>query len=355
MAELPILKRTIEALRELDLVVDERKMPRAEGGVRADAWLRVKKNRQEANDYVVEVKRVVTPATVGATVAQLNQFAGTFDRIPLLVTTHVTPPVAQRLRELDQQFADTAGNAYLTGPGLLIFVVGRKPEEKPLRNRRDRLFTTAGVKVLFALICDPELAKAPHRAIAAAAGVALGSVPAVLAEMKRQECLLVAGKNRRLNATRRLLDDWALAYARILRPKTLLATYTMPNFAGWANWKLPRGEARWGGEPAANLLVRFLKPGVLTIYAQKPPARLMVTQRWTVAGVPGTTNTVEIRKPFWGETLKPGGEFDTVTPALIYADLLAAGNARCIETAKMVYDGYLARLFPTAIAVNVDS
>ena len=87
---------------------------------------------------------------------------------------------------------------------------------------------------------------------------------------------------------------------------------------------------------------------MLTIYAQKPPARLMVAQRWTVAGAPGTANTVEIRKPFWGETLKPDGEFDTVAPALIYADLLATGNARCIETAKMVYDGYLARLFPVA-------
>jgi hypothetical protein len=33
---------------------------------------------------------------------------------------------------------------------------------------------------------------------------------------------------------------------------------------------------------------------------------------------------------------------------LIYADLLAAGDARSIETAKLVYDDYLARRFTQA-------
>jgi hypothetical protein len=27
----------------------------------------------------------------------------------------------------------------------------------------------------------------------------------------------------------------------------------------------------------------------------------------------------------------------------VYADLLATGDARCIETAKMIYDAYVAR------------
>ncbi len=348
MGELTILEGAIEALRALGLNVAKQKMPRAAPNVAADAWLKVKKGRQGENNYVVEVKRVVTPTTLGATVAQLNQFAKACKRIPLLVTNHVTPPVAERLRELDQQFADTAGNAYLTGPGFLLFVVGRKPEKTALANRRDRLFTTAGVKVMFALICDLELVAAPHRAIAAAADVALGTIPAVLAEMKRRGYLLVAGKNRRLNATRRLLDDWALAYARTLRPKTLLGTYTTPNFAGWPNWKLPPKEARWGGEPAANLLVRYLKPGVLTIYAEKLPPRLMVEQRLTVAGLLGATHPVELRRPFWGEILRQGETVDTVPAPLIYADLLATGEARCIETAQMIYDGHLARLFPAA-------
>jgi hypothetical protein len=294
----------------------------------------------------VEVKRAVTPATLGATLAQLDQLAAAAGRTPLLVTAHVTPPLAERLRMYGRQFADAAGNAYLTGPGFLIFVAGRKPVKKLAVERPGRVFTTAGLKVLFALICDPELAAAPQRAIAAAAGVALGAVPPVLADLRQAGTLLVAGKTRRLHATRRLLDDWALAYARTLRPKTLRGTYVSPNFDTWADWKLEPGQARWGGEPAANLLVRYLQPGVLTIYADKVPARLMVEQRLTLAGLPGTAQPVEVRQPFWGDALRHDGRPDTVPAALVYADLLATGDARCIETARMVYDGYLARLFP---------
>jgi hypothetical protein len=54
---------------------------------------------------------------------------------------------------------------------------------------------------------------------------------------------------------------------------------------------------------------------------------------------------LEWRKPFWGNmatTTRP----DIVHPVLVYADLLATGDARCIETAQLVYDEYLARLLP---------
>lgn len=347
MTETAVLDKTVEALRAQGLAVVVQKMPRAARDAGADAWLRVGKDRQ-ALDYAVEIKRGVTPATLGATMAQLNQFAAATGRVPLLVTAHVTPPMAERLRALGQQYADTAGNAYLFGPGLLVFVAGRKPELKTAAQRPGRAFTTAGLKVLFALICDPELAAAPHRAIAAAAGVALGAVPPVLADLLQQGYLLVAGRNRRLNATRRLLDDWALAYARTLRPKTLLGTYFTPNFDTWTKWKLDPKQARWGGEPAANLLAGYLKPGALTIYADRLPPKLMMEQRLALAGLLGAVHPVEVRKPFWGDTLRQEGRADTVPPALVYADLLATGDGRCIETAQMIYDGYLARLFPAA-------
>lgn len=345
MTEAALLDQTMEALRAQGLTVVVQKMPRAARDAGADAWLRVGKDRQGV-DYVVEVKRAVTPATLGATLAQLDQLATAAGRAPLLVTAHVTPPLTERLRMHGRQFADTAGNAYLTGPGFLVFVAGRKPAGKAAAVRPGRAFTTAGLKVLFALICDPELAAAPQRAIAAAAGVALGAVPPVLADLRQEGTLLIAGKTCRLHATRRLLDNWALAYARTLRPKTLLGTYATPNFDTWADWKFDPDQARWGGEPAANLLVRYLQPGVLTIYADKLPARLMVEQRLTLAGLLGATYPVEVRKPFWGDTLRHDGQPDTVPAALVYADLLATGDARCIETARMVYDGYLARLLP---------
>jgi hypothetical protein len=225
-------------------------------------------------------------------------------------------------------------------------VTGRKPKEGQATPRANKVFTVTRLKILFALICDAELAGAPHRTIAVAAGVALGAVPAAFADLQQLGYLLVADKRRRLNASKRLLDEWALAYARILRPKTLLGTYTARDFDTWQKWKLDPAQARWGGEPAAQLLVQYLRPGVLTIYTDKLPPRLMVEQRLVKAGRMPQEHLVEVRRPFWGETLRTEGRVDTVPPALVYADLLATGDGRCIETAQMVYEEYLAGLFP---------
>ena len=94
--------------------------------------------------------------------------------------------------------------------------------------------------------------------------------------------------------------------------------------------------------------MRYLRPGVLTIYADKLPPRLIVEQRLELAGPLAQDHLLELRKPFWGRTLRTEGRPDTVPPALVYADLLATGDARCIETAQMIYDDCLARLLPAA-------
>lgn len=303
--------------------------------------------------YAVEAQRHLTPATLGAATARLRRASEATGHPGLLVTHCFSTPMTEKLWALNQPFADAAGNAYLEGPGLLVYITGRKLAGEPEIAATSRAFTTAGLKVQFALICDPALADAPLRTIAAAAGVALGGVPAVLADLQRSGALLVQGKKRRLNATRRLLDDWAQDYARRLRPKTLLKIYTSPHFDAWENWQLDPSQMLWGGEPAAKLLVQDLRPGVLTLYADTMPARLMVEQR--MVQVSETLiqqrlieqRVIELRRPFWG-TLHIAEFSGSVPPALVYADLLATGDSRCLETAEMIYDRYLARLFPAA-------
>lgn len=340
-----LINRAAAALKPLGLTLQTMKQPRGAPPVPAAAWVRVGKGKEHI-DYLVEARRTVTPATLGAMVMQLRHIAVTAGRPALLVTDYLTPQVAETLRNQRQQFADAAGNAYLEAPGLLVYVTGRKLTKMQTVPRANKTFATAGLKVLFALICDPALANAPYRGIAAAAGVALGAVPAALADLRQARHLLVTDKRRRLLATKRLLDEWALAYAHTLRGKMLLKTYVAPNFGTWPDWQLDPEQARWGGEPAANLLVRYLRPGVLTIYADKLPPRLIVEQRLELAGPLGQDHLLELRKPFWGPALRVEGRPDTVPPALVYADLLATGDARCIETAQLIYDDHLARLLP---------
>ncbi|CAN5139601.1 type IV toxin-antitoxin system AbiEi family antitoxin [soil metagenome] len=345
--EVGLIQRTATALQQLGLDAHILQPPADTPRLQVDGCLRVGKGDTQIT-YAVEVKRTLTPATLGAATAQMRHAAEMTGLPGLLVTDCFSTPMAEKLRGQKQPFADAAGNAYLEGPGLLVYVTGRKLKDKPLTAMVGKAFTTAGLKVQFALICNPALAEAPHRAIAAAAGVALGVIPAVLADLQQAGHVLVQGKQRRLNASRRFLDEWALDYARRLRPKTLRATYVTPSFDAWERWDIDRDQALWGGEPAARLLVQHLRPGVLTLYAEKMPARLMVTQRMVNASAAlADGRVVELRKPFWG-TLPADGPSGIVPPALVYADLLATGDSRCLETAEMIYDRCLARLFPVA-------
>jgi hypothetical protein len=342
----PGIDRAATALEALGLRVHAKKPPRTVSPEMSDGWWQVQHGKARL-DYVVEAKRGLTLQTLGTTLLQLRRAAQAAGRPALLVADHVSIALAEKLREHGQQFADGAGNVFLEGPGLLIYVVGRKKPALPGGpNRPDAAFNPAGLKLMFALMCRPLLADAPQRTIAAAAGVALGGVPAALADLQARGHLLVAGRHRRLDATKRLLDQWVADYARRLRHKTLRGRYVAPHFGTWANWQIDPPQARWGGEPAANLLVGHLTPGVLTLYTDRLAPRLQVEQKLVAAGAQVEAGVVEVRQPFWGDVAAGDARPDTVPPVLVYADLLATGDARCIETAQLVYDRYLARLLP---------
>lgn len=343
----PLVNRIKAQLEQLGLDAVDVAPPPTKPRFPADGWLRITAGEAQA-DYVVEAKVRLAPASLGAATMQLQHAAAVTGRPALLITEYITPPMAETLRGQKQQFVDAAGNAYLEAPGLHVMVIGRKPPATHTHASAGKAYTTGGLKVLFALLCDPALVNATQRVIATSAGVALGAIPAVLADLRQAGHLWELKKNRRLAANKRLLDEWALTYARRLRAKALQATYTVKDFDAWPQWAIEEPAAMWGGEPAANLLVQHLRPGILTLYAEKIPPRLLVAQRMVkVSHSVDGQGVLEWRKPFWGH-MPAAPRPDTVHPVLVYADLLATGDGRCIETAQIVYDTYLARLLPAA-------
>lgn len=137
------------------------------------------------------------------------------------------------------------------------------------------------------------------------------------------------------------------AYARQLRPRLLIGRYYVPTLTGWRDWPLAQYGALWGGEPAGALLTDYLRPGELTIYVDKLPGPLVAQQKFLKTPEPGHTAVVDVRRKFWNFP-DDAGRTDVTPPVLVYADLLATGDGRCIETAKMVYDAHVARLLGKA-------
>lgn len=337
-----LLDTAVEAARGLGVVVEIVQREPQLGRARADALVRVKHGGQEVL-YAVEVRRALHPATLGAALQQLERLGPQ----AMLVTDYVTPALADELKARHIAFLDTAGNAYFEQPPLLIWVKGQKLAAKPAAVTAGRAFQPTGLQVLFTLLCNPQAVNRPYRELADMAGVAHGTVGWVMPDLQQLGFVRdLKGKRgtRRLFEVERLLDQWADAYARVLRPRTLLGRYYVPTLEGWKDWPLAEHGALWGAEPAAALLTDYLRPGVLTLYADKLPGLLAARMKFLKEPAPGHTAVVEVRKRFWNFPGDPA-HTNVVPPLLVYADLLATGDARCIETARMVYDAYVARLF----------
>jgi hypothetical protein len=258
---------------------------------------------------------------------------------PLLVAApHVDRAAADRARELGLAFVDLAGNAHLHGPGLFVFIAGRRPPAKPRPTRAPRALTPAGLKVVFALLLRPERARAPLRELAAETGVALGTVAAVMADLLGRGHLTAQalGETRLLDA-QRLADEWTLLYPVRLRPKLVRGRYTAPNPAWWERARIAPGRGVFGGEVAADRLTGQLKPARVTLYVWGAPDEVILAHRLR----PDERGAVEILEAFWTPVEGEADARQAAPPLLVYADLMATGDPRNLEVARMVRERYL--------------
>jgi hypothetical protein len=203
-----------------------------------------------------------------------------------------------------------------------------------------RTFKPAGLKVIYAFLCNPGLENKTYREIAAETGVALGTVDWIMKELKELRFLLDMGKRgQRLIQKENLLQRWVTAYPEQLRPKLTLGRFR-GEYGWWQQKTLDPFKAQWGGEVAAAKLTQYLQPQIITIYATPQELdQLLIKNRLKR----DQTGDVEILKRFW-ELAEIRKYEDLVHPILIYADLLATGNERNIETAKMIYDQHIVQL-----------
>lgn len=281
------------------------------------------------------VKRIIMPATLGQAVAQLARLT----KPGVLVTRYVTPPMAEQLKTLDVPFIDTAGNAYVRLPNLLIYVTGRKLQTPTPRETRIRALRPTGLRVIFALLCRPDLMNAPYRDIAEAAGVALGTVNWVFYDLRRLGYARETKAHGRIFENRQgLTDKWVEAYTRELRPKLKPRRYRVANADWWKTEDLAKFDMWLGGEPAAAILTKHLRPEVVTIYGETQFAAL----GRKIQPIKDEYGNLELLQKFWCfEVPRLDRRYPIVPPLLIYADLVATADARNIETAQIIRERFL--------------
>jgi hypothetical protein len=336
--EKEILQLAIEAFRknipvhaEIKVLAQETAYPT---GFRPDRRIRLV-IRDKAIDYYAEIKTAVTKAN--KLLLLMNREKLNYPL--LLITKYVNAQMAEQLRQDDLEFIDTAGNAFINQPPMYIFVKGNRPMEIPEYAPLKRAFKPAGLRIIYAFLCNPGLEGKTYREIAAVTGVALGTINWIMRELKELGFLLDMGKRgHKLIQKKNLLHRWVTAYPEQLRPKQMLGRYRGEQ-EWWQKKRLEPMIAQWGGEVAAARRTQYLKPEVITIYTAANQLNNLLIENRLKRDPDGD---VEILARFWNP-VEMWGYDDLVHPILIYADLLATGNQRNMEIAKMIYEQYIIR------------
>ncbi len=290
--------------------------------------------RNDKWHFAVEVKTKVTRVIAGiGKLDPLNR-----EEKVLMVTEYVTPPIADLLKELNIFFMDTAGNAYINEPPLYVFIKGNKPQLALKANTQKRLFKPSGLRVVFTLLNNQGIINKPYRDIAKMADVALGTIGWLIRDLKEMGFCIEIGKgNRKLMNMENLFKRWVEAYPEQLRPKLIRERFETTDLNWWKEINIKTYGARWGGEVAAAHLTGYLKPARATIYTNEPIGELVLKNRLRKA----EQGNVEILTSFWNFKYELANQ-DIVPPILIYTELMATGDHRNIEAAKIIYEKYIA-------------
>jgi hypothetical protein len=334
-----LLREALQALHEISgldghVLPDH---PNEGSQYQPDALIEIVAGEQRV-PFVVEVKNHADRVQVlGHVKSQLEKAIqdGFLKYHPLLITPYITRQLAEECRKLNLPFIDTAGNAYINTAGIFLYVAGQpKPEHL---ERLPRTSTSAGLRVVFTLLCEPELTINTYRAIAQYTGVALGAIGPVLKSLQRREFLRSDPKRQHMVLQRasELFDEWLAQYPSMLRPKLHPRRYQVEP-ERLLQVDLVKHKAYWGGEVAAERLTGYLKPEHFTIYARGVIHPLLAEAYMRLS----PTGNVEILDAFWPEQVTKENPA-LVPPLLVYTDLMMTGEARNVETAKLIYDRYI--------------
>lgn len=255
----------------------------------------------------------------------------------VIIADYLTKNTAEELKQNGVNYLDASGNAFIKTKDLFIYIEGRKSKIKKKTNQT-RAFQEAGLKLILLLISNPETLQYSYRELAEKTGIALGSVSNIFKELEDNHYLLKTKNTRVLKNQEEIIERWVIAYNELLKPRSFRKKMRAIGNEFNVNHILNTSDIKlyFGGEPGGELLTRHLKPKDYIIYTDEEISRVAKELKL----VPDERGNIELYSKFWTDSAHLQNEY--VAPSLVvYADLLATGNNRNIETAKIILENGL--------------
>lgn len=110
-------------------------------------------NSQKPQSYIAEIRNFGSSSVIGESIRIAAQFPEKY----VLVAEYISQTQAEKLRELNLTFFDTAGNTILNSQNCTYLLAVRKLK---LRDQEFRdIFRPPGMKLLHAFLTTPDLEK----------------------------------------------------------------------------------------------------------------------------------------------------------------------------------------------------
>jgi hypothetical protein len=289
-----------------------------------------------ATNLAAVVHGRLRPTTLPLIAEQVRQIEKGGQRA-LVCTDYVSPPLAERLRNAGIWYADAAGNAYMQEDRVLyVYTDGHRLLAAP--TPRGQTYSEAGARVLYFLVRHGPNVTATYRDIQATTAVSLDKISKVFGELEARRVIAVRGRGHyEVVAPGRLLDLWVDAFADRLTPRLEIARCRAAEGDDLAELLHRKAHGlnavTIAGELAADLLTGHLRANAARLYlAPDDEART----RQVLRLAPAQDGPIVLCRAFATDLADEGVTEDGLRVAhgaVLYAELMAAGDARLGETA----------------------
>ena len=296
-----LLRESLEGLRQ-STDITESVLDSGPNATAADAMVELRRGGRSAL-FTVLVKpnlRAAHLAILRELRAELN--ASGANVRPLVVTDHVSAPLAQQLRAAGLSFVDAAGNAFLETGEWFVLITGQSRRAPP---PKERPLSPSIWQVAYVLLRHPVAQTGTVRALAEHAGVSPGAAQGAIDALEARGWLATLGRRGQpVTDPEALWRAWELGYVDRLGPKLHLTQAVAPASGTLQQWHQAVGghlgpdTGLLGGELAAQVLGTDLVAVTATLHVSRWDAAVMCTLRI----LPAEVGPITVRRTFGDST-----------------------------------------------------
>lgn len=297
---------------------------------RPDGYVLLKLGKEEV-PVVIEVKGHISNLHQ---VKALISFSKSFEGICVVIAELIENSIKEQLR--------LSGIGFFELGNEMFFPLNFKAKRPGLRREEPTITAQMGFrassnnKILFYFIAFPESLNFTQRELSERLGISLGTVNAAIKKLEKVGSIYTTGNShRRLGKFENIIDRWRISYLDFEKKKLFLGRFSPINENFYTNWKtvdLRPTSSYWGGEPAADLITKYLSPGLYSLYTYETRMGELLKSLRLKKDPKGK---IEIFNAFWPEEIN-NKKLRIVPHFLIYSELVNSGIDRNKETANII-------------------